>query len=286
MVKTDAEKGAVVPPILEVSDLSVGFSRYIGLTGRRYLPCLTGVSARVDRGQVLGVVGVSGAGKSLLAHAILGILPGNAVVGGEIRFEGEILEKARSEALRGRRIALVPQSIAHLDPLVRAGRQVRWAALRAGISPSHAGIAAQDALARYRLPAVVADFYPHMLSGGMARRVLLAMATVASADLIIADEPTTGLDPTNVQTVMTCLRTLADRGKAVMVITHDICSVAAIADNITIIRAGQTVETASAKAFYGRGEMLATEYGRCLWCAVPDNGFTLGPIVEGRMAGE
>ncbi|MDF2715488.1 MAG: oligopeptide/dipeptide transporter, ATPase subunit, partial [Paenibacillus sp.] len=112
-------------PILEVDDLSVSFTQYTGRLRQTTMRVLQGMSLDVNQGEVVAVIGSSGSGKSLLAHAILGILPGNATVEGAIRFEGETLTPRSQEALRGKHIALVPQSVNYLDPLMRVGAQVR-----------------------------------------------------------------------------------------------------------------------------------------------------------------
>lgn len=259
--------------MLKIEHLCLSFVRYHGLLRRMQLPCLTGLSLDVAAGEVVAIVGASGAGKSLLAHAIVGILPPNARISGQIFYENEVLSAVRQVRLRGREIALVPQSVASLDPLTRVGRQVAWAARRAGIEASRAPQAARRALAAYGLDDGVLERFPHELSAGMARRVLLAMATVGDARLIVADEPTTGLDADNVATAMAQLRALADQGKAVIVITHDIPAALNIADRVAVIRNGRTHEIAAAAAFDGNGTALATRYARKLWNALPANDF-------------
>ncbi|RUT35153.1 ABC transporter ATP-binding protein [Arsenicitalea aurantiaca] len=259
--------------MLEITDLSIAFRRYGPLLTRRETRMLGPLELTLSRGEVLAVVGASGAGKSLLAHAIFGVLPGNAVVSGALRLDGTPLDAARQAALCGRLMALVPQSITHLDPLVRAGRQVGWAAGRSGHARRARHGLARDALARFGLGPDAARAYPHALSGGMARRVMLAMASVGSADLIVADEPTNGLDPENAGRVLDHLRSLADRGRAVMMITHDLTGALGHADRVAILREGQLVEIAPATAFRGAGEGLASPYARALWQALPANGF-------------
>jgi peptide/nickel transport system ATP-binding protein len=262
--------------MLHVDDLSVSFVRYRGLFGRTRVTGLSGLSIEIGKGEVRAVVGASGAGKSLLALAILGLLPPNAEQGGRIRFAGEDLTAERARALRGHRIAFVPQSIACLDPLARTGRQVAWAARRAGIPRRRIASAAREAVARFGLEGGAERAFPHELSGGMARRVLMAIATIGQADLLVLDEPTTGLDPDNIRTTMTHLRALADEGRAVLVITHDIAAVLPIADELTILRDGAGIETAPAAAFAGTGDGLRTSYARALWRALPQNAFA-GP---------
>lgn len=260
--------------MLAVDNLAVSFLRYSGWLRRTRLPCLSDVSVTLAAGEVLGVIGASGAGKSLLAHAILGLLPPNAEQGGTITFAGEPLTPLRQARLRGRQIALVPQSIAFLDPLARTRRQVTWAARRAGLARTEAFGAAAGALAAQGLEEPAARAYPHELSGGMARRVLLAIASVGEADLVICDEPTTGLDRKTIARMLAQLRALADQGKAVMVITHDLAAVLPYADKVTVLRDGTAQETVSARAFTGHGDALASPYSRALWRSLPQNDFS------------
>jgi peptide/nickel transport system ATP-binding protein len=226
----------------------------------------------VDRGEVLAVVGQSGAGKSLLAHALLGVLPKNARVTGTIRFMGRELTPAETIRLRGRRIALVPQSVTYLNPLLHVGVQIARAAELAGVERKGARIAALDVLKRYRLEKEIARRFPFQLSGGMARRILTATATVGGADLILADEPTNGLDRDTAGETLSHLRELADCGKAVLLITHDVEAALSVADRVTVFCGGVTVEDALASDFNGGGK-LRHPYSRALWDALPGRGF-------------
>lgn len=260
--------------MLEINNLSVAFRRYRGVTSHSHMICLRDVSLSTDKYEIMAIVGGSGAGKSLLAHAILGILPSNAEVHGSITFAGERLTAKRQAELRGKAIALVPQSITFLDPLTHIGNQVIAAARRAGIPPRERKDAAAKALARFGLDAAVAGSYPHELSGGMARRVLLAVATVGDPGLIIADEPTRGLDTGNATVVLDYLRALAARGKTVLLITHDIRAALAVTDRVLVVRESRVVELAPASAFRGEGTQLTSDYSRALWRALPENEFS------------
>jgi peptide/nickel transport system ATP-binding protein len=240
---------------------------------RRWANCLDQCSLQVSPGEVHAVVGASGAGKSLLAYAIMGLLPTSARLNGPIYYQGEPLDGSRQRQLRGRELALIPQSLNALDPLVRTRRQVAWAAQRAGQSPAHAWYSSQAALDHYQLDSRAQEAYAHELSGGMARRVLTAMAHVSQAQLVIADEPTVGLDPHQRQRVLDALHGLADQGKSVILITHDLRHALPIADRVTIMRDGQQIETAPASAFQGRGALLTSPYSQALWLALPDNAF-------------
>lgn len=259
--------------MLDIDRLCLSFSRYHGLARRREIACLSDVSLTLERGEVLAVIGGSGSGKSLLAHAVMGILPANALVRGEVRIDGRPLDAAGRLALCGSRMALVPQSISHLDPLVRSGRQIAWAARRAGRARGAIPALVAGELARFRLGPEAARAFPHELSGGMARRVLLAIATAGSADLLIADEPTSGLDAANAGVVLAHLRRLAGEGRAVMLITHDLAGALRFADRVAIIRDGALSAIAPAADFTGDGEALASPYARALWRALPQNDF-------------
>tara|TARA_R110000824_G_scaffold43078_4_gene126205 strand:+ start:11505 stop:12338 length:834 start_codon:yes stop_codon:yes gene_type:complete len=259
--------------VLTINRLSLQLPLYVSWWKREWATCLNEFSLTFCSGEVHAVVGASGAGKSLLAYAIMGLLPSSARLNGQLAYQGTLLDEARQRQLRGRELALIPQSLNALDPLARTKRQVAWAAQRAGQSSRHARHSAQRALDHYQLDARAQQAYAHELSGGMARRVLTAMAHVSQARLVIADEPTVGLDPLQRQRVLDALRGLADQGKTVILITHDLRHALPIADRVTIMRDGQQVETASARAFQGSGASLASAYARALWLALPDNGF-------------
>mgnify|MGYP001032093097 FL=1 len=259
--------------MLSVHNLSITFTMYTtGLQRREFTP-ITGLDLDVGAGEVVAVVGESGSGKSLLAHAVLGILPRNARVAGEIRFQGELLTPERQAALRGKQIALIPQSVAFLDPLMRVGRQVRRAAELGG-SDGTADAAQRAIFRRYHLPDRAANLYPFQVSGGMARRVLVAAAVVSGASLLIADEPTPGLHPEIVAETLRHLRELAAEGRAVLLITHDIGAALRVADRVAVFYAGTTLEIAAAADFTGKGEALRHPYTQALWRALPQNDFT------------
>jgi peptide/nickel transport system ATP-binding protein len=271
----DVAAGVEGGPVLEVDDLSIGFTRYVAGLRRRRLEVVSGLDLTVSVGEVVAVVGSSGSGKSLLAHAVLGVLPPNAVVGGAIRYEGAPLDERRLRRLRGREIALIPQSVSHLDPVHRTGGQVERAARLAGAGDP--GASATASLSRLDLDAGAARRYPHELSGGMARRALTAIGTVGRPRLVIADEPTPGLHPEVVAETLRVLRSLADDGAAVVLITHDLAVSLEVADAVVTFYAGSTVEAAPASAFVGDGAELRHPYTRALWSALPANGFTSLP---------
>ncbi|SIQ17343.1 peptide/nickel transport system ATP-binding protein [Rhizobium sp. RU33A] len=260
--------------MLSVESLSIGFLRYDGLIHRCEVPALDGIDLKVDRGEIIALVGASGAGKSLLAHALFGILPENAVVRGSISLNGEPVEAANGG--KGPRMALVPQSLSHLDPLARCGKQLLWAAQRGGKTKTMADLV--TTLESFGLDAEVMRLYPHQVSGGMARRLLLAIATIGEPDLIVADEPTRGLDPNAADNVLRHLRRLADRGKAVLLITHDLVTAVSHADRVAILEQGRLLGIEPANAFSEDGRRLTLPYARALWLAMPGNQFTTAPL--------
>lgn len=254
--------------ILEVENLSISFTQYTTGLKQKNHKVISSLNVALEAGEILAVVGASGSGKSLLAHAILGILPSNARMSGTIRYRGETLSIKRQMALRGKEIALVPQSVNYLDPLMHVGNQVRTS-----VNQGEAAAAQREVFERYHLRSDVEKMYPFQLSGGMARRVLLSTAMVSGANVIIADEPTPGLDPAVIKEALHNFREFADNGCAVMIITHDIDSVLTIADKIAVFYAGTTVEVAPADNFTGDGKTLRHPYSKALWRALPQNEF-------------
>ncbi|TAD88744.1 MAG: ABC transporter ATP-binding protein [Alphaproteobacteria bacterium] len=257
-------------PLLSVDHVSVRF-RSAGWWRQRWVTVLADVSLSVARGEMVALIGASGAGKSVLAQAVLGVLPSTAAVSGVIQFEGTVLTPPVLARLRGRRIALVPQTLTHLDPVRRIGPQLVAAARRGGVPADLRVAAVRTELARYGLGEAVARQHPHTLSGGMARRALAAMATVGQADLLLADEATTGLDPEATLHALHLLRGLADDGRGVLVITHDLATVLRLADRVVVLYAGQTVEEVAGSAL-AQGA-VRHPYSHALWQALPSQSF-------------
>ncbi len=252
-------------PLLEISDLSVSFRMYDGSLEQRQLQVISSLSLTVYPGEILAVAGSSGSGKSLLAAAILGILPANAAVGGAMRYGGQPLTPERQRSLRGGEIALVPQSVAYLDPLMKVGRQAD------GHQKPRPTAKRRELFRRFGLPEKTERLYPFQLSGGMARRVLVSTALLADAQLVIADEPTPGMGLEQAKEALSMFREMADEGRGVVLITHDIDLAVDFADRIAVFYAGTTVETAPAEDF--RQGALRHPYSQALWRALPQNGF-------------
>lgn len=270
------------PPVLSVRGLSVRFR----MRGGRHVAAVTDASFDLAPGQCLALVGESGCGKSVLASALLGLLPGNAETAGTAHLDGvELLtasERELSRSVRGRRIGLVPQSpAAHLTPVRTVRAQLEETVRELTGTPKHAlRAAAEQAAARAAFPADHLDRHPHELSGGLAQRAATALALVGDAPLLLADEPTTGLDRDLVDRTVDELRRHIDApgdaegaGRALLMITHDLAAAERIADRVAVMYAGRIVELAGAPDFFGTPGPRHP-YARGLLDALPDRAFT------------
>jgi len=233
-------------PLLEVNDLRVEFP-----TRRGTLVAVDGVSFSIAPGEVLGVVGESGAGKSLTGMAIIGLLePPGRIAAGEIRLEGERIDNLpadRMRRIRGRRIGAIFQDpLTSLNPLYTVGKQLAETILtHLDVGKAEARERALRLLAEVGIPAPEArlEHYPHQFSGGMRQRVVIALALAAEPRLIVADEPTTALDVSIQAQIISLLKRLArDHGTAVMLITHDMGVIAETADRVAVMYAGRLAE--------------------------------------------
>lgn len=254
--------------LLEVIDMSVSFKMYENGLKQSYMQVIRNLCINVDRGEVLAIVGSSGSGKSLLAHGIIGLLPKNATITGTIKYDGEHLTRERQEKLRGKKIALVPQSVTYLDPLMKIGKQVQGK-----LKDEESKRKQKLSFKRYDLCEKSENLFPHQLSGGMARRALISTAEQEDVDLIIADEPTPGLDIDMAMKSLKYFRELADRGKGVILITHDIELAIKVADNIAVFYAGTTVEITPISDFLKGEKALRHPYTKALYNAMPQNDF-------------
>jgi peptide/nickel transport system ATP-binding protein/oligopeptide transport system ATP-binding protein len=238
--------------LLAVENLHVHFLLRDRADELRIARALNGVSLAVSAREVLGLVGETGAGKSLTALAVMGLLRAPAKrVAGRIAFDGvelTALDQAALNAIRGNRIGMIVQSPkTSLDPVTRIGAQL----VRAHLAHRRASRAAARARAEAMLAAVeIPDparrmlAWPHELSGGMAQRVLMALALINDPDLVIADEPTTGLDVTVQAQVLDLLRAkIRERDRAAIIITHDLGVVAQYCDSVAVMFAGTIVES-------------------------------------------
>lgn len=253
--------------ILEIKNMNISFCQYQKGMNQEELPVIQDLSLSVHEGEMVAVVGSSGSGKSLLAHGVMGILPYNAFMGGEIFYCGQLLTEKRIRKLRGREIVMVPQSTSYLDPLMKVGTQICKGKKNPEREKKLDGI-----FKRYGLEKSVQEQYPFELSGGMTRRVMISTAMIETPKLVIADEPTPGLHMKAAKRAMEHFRELADMGAGVLIITHDLELAMETADRILVFYAGYTLEDARAEDFQQQ-ETLRHPYTRALWRAIPKNGF-------------
>jgi peptide/nickel transport system ATP-binding protein len=277
--------------LLSIRDLSVSFATEGG-TAR----VLDAVSLSLAQGEIMGLVGESGCGKTTLARAILGALPPNAnVQGGVLVFDGQDLlsldPSAVADQMRGRAITFIPQDpYSSFSPLFTIGDQItellcwkspdrRPGERRYARSRRHADHArAVSMLRAVQLPdpEILLRKYPHELSGGQRQRVMIAMALLPEPKLVIADEPTTALDVTIQAQILKLLRTLAsERGVSVLFATHDLGTAWEICDRITVMYAGQELEAAPITDFF---RLPMVPYTRMLLDSLPSSGSALRGI--------
>ncbi|MFJ7254225.1 ABC transporter ATP-binding protein [Streptomyces sp. NPDC098085] len=253
------------------------------MRGGRDVAAVSDAHFDLAAGECLALVGESGCGKSVLASALLGLLPGNArTAGSAVLGDGTDLltadERTLARTVRGRRVGLVPQSpAAHLTP-VRTVRSQLEETLRelTGSRKPALRAAAEQAAARAAFPAGHLDRYPHELSGGLAQRAATALALIGDAPLLLADEPTTGLDRDLVERTVDELRRHTDGGRALLIITHDLAAAERIADRVAVMYAGRIVELAEAGPFFGEPGPRHP-YARGLLDALPERAFAPVP---------
>jgi peptide/nickel transport system ATP-binding protein len=245
-----------VSALLDVRDLTVDF-----VTEEGRIEAVDDVSFSVHPGEILGVVGESGSGKSVTALALLRLIrPPGRIVRGEIRFEGAdllALSEEQMRAVRGARISMVFQSPrTALNPVITVGAQIaRLYELHQGASRAQARGLSLDMLAQVGIaePERRARQYAHQMSGGMCQRVMIAMALATSPRLLLADEPTTGLDVSIAAQILDLLRDLGRRtGASILLITHDLGVVAEVCDRVAVMHAGQLVEVADVRTLFKR----------------------------------
>src|SRR5690625_4729733 len=239
---------------LQIRDLTVAFGR------RNPVPVVHGIDLDLTPGRIQGLAGESGSGKSVSSMAILGLLPTTAQVGGSITLEGQELIGLKPRELnkvRGAKIAMVFQDpSSSLHPQLRVGTQMTdHMRLHLGISKKEARARAVELLERLAVPepAEALDRYPHQFSGGQRQRIAIALALACDPQVLLADEPTTALDVTVQAGILHLLRDLArERDLAVLLVTHDLGVMSAIADDVAVMREGRIVESASRRDIFTR----------------------------------
>jgi peptide/nickel transport system ATP-binding protein len=257
-------------PLLAVEDLYIRFATPVG-----WVRAVNGVAFSMESGQTLGIVGESGSGKSVMARAIMNILPHRGTVHeGRVLLSGRNMFDVRSGELRqvlGKEVALIPQQpMAALNPVLSIGQQLSESLkLHLSMSDRAARSESLELLSSVRIPEPQRrlDEYPHQLSGGMCQRVMIAMALAARPKLLIADEPTTALDVTIQAQILELLKEQQEvRGMALILITHDMGVAAMCSDRIAVMYAGRFLETAPTRQIFRE---YRSPYTEALLTAVP-----------------
>ncbi|WES63070.1 dipeptide/oligopeptide/nickel ABC transporter permease/ATP-binding protein [Microbacter sp. GSS18] len=281
IVHREDARSKVSEKVLEISDLRVGYDQPDG----SHIEVVHGVSLDIRKGEVHGLIGESGSGKTQTAFAVLGLLPrGGHVTAGSIDYEGTQLADASDKVyagVRGARIGYIPQEpMSNLDPSFTIGSQlVEPLRKNLGLSKKEATERSLDLLARVGIPHPrrTFDAYPFEVSGGMAQRVLIAGAVSTDPDLIIADEPTTALDVTVQAEVLELLRDLqSERHMAMLLVTHNFGVVADLCDRVTVMQNGLFVEQGPVRAIFNDAQH---PYTKTLLDAILDEGPARGPLV-------
>ncbi|WP_298501537.1 ABC transporter ATP-binding protein [uncultured Methanobrevibacter sp.] len=264
--------------LLEVNNLSISFTQYVQGLNRHDSKVISDLTIDVNESEIVAVLGSSGSGKSLLAHSILGILPYNSHVTGELKYKGKVLDQQLKEELRGKEICLIPQSVNFLDPLMKVSEQA-IGECKDENEHNQKQIRQREIFSKYGLDESVDGLYPFELSGGMARKVLLSTALIEDPNLLIADEPTPGLDAKSVEETINDIKNLKDHGKGVLLITHEIDVALKTADRIAIFYSGYVIEINNVENFKNSDNVLHP-YTKALIDALPRNGFKLTEGVQ------
>ncbi|WP_322627439.1 ABC transporter ATP-binding protein [Aedoeadaptatus coxii] len=258
--------------VLTIENLNVGFEQYTSFFKKRIVHVVHDLNLEVKESEVLAIFGASGSGKSLLAHAILKLLPYNSIVTGKVEYKGKELTHERLKRLYGNQISFIPQTVNSLNPLLKVGRQSELTADKKDV---------ERVYKKFGLSEETLGLYPHELSGGMLRRVLVSNSILSGARLIIADEPTPGLDKNSIETIIKYFRSLKSQGKTAVIITHDIEMALRCADRIAFFYDGTIIEVVEACELDSYGTNLTHPYSRALFRALPENGFN--PVREGDL---
>ena len=241
---------------------------------RREVQVVHDLNLEVRENEVFAIFGASGSGKSILAHSVLKLLPYNAKVTGEILYKGREITDKNIESLRGSDIWLIPQTVNSLNPLSKIKDQTR-------INLSKDKYPLQEKVySDFGLDKNVLELYPHELSGGMARRVLVADAILSDADLLIADEPTPGMDKKSTDEIIDMFKAKKESGKTIVLITHDMEMALQCADRIGIFYDGTIIEVFDTKRFLQGEDVLTNTYAKMLIRAMPEREFKAPTLEE------
>lgn len=253
--------------LLELKNLTISFSDNLTFN-QKTTTVVKNINFKVEKKSIVAIVGASGAGKSLLAHAILGILPKNAICTGEIIFQDKVLSNQDFNKYRGQEFSLIPQSVNYLDPLLKIKKQL-------GLKPEYIE-RAKKLMNDLGLEEDVLELYPRELSGGMARRVLFALSLASESEIILADEPTPGMQASQAVKALSILKEqVINQKKSVILITHDLDLALEFADQIVFLNQGQVINTMSPAQFNLGPDIWWNDFTKQMYHAMPQHEFSL-----------
>lgn len=258
-------------PLLEIKDLNIRFQTRYGTVN-----VVDNINLNIGRGETLCIVGESGCGKSVLAVSVLGLLPENAVITGEINYCGKNIAGSTDKSYRGKEIAMIfEQPMSCLNPVMSVGAQIAEAIrVNSACTKKQAVEEAKSRLDEVGIPVKRFNEYPHQFSGGMQQRVMIAIALSCQPSLLIADEPTTSLDLTVQYQILELIDRIKERYKlSMIIITHDLGVVAEMADTVAVMYAGTLLEVSPVREFF---KEPVHPYSKALMEVV--SGYTFNPI--------
>lgn len=254
--------------ILKVQNYKIGFNQYYKLIKRRQIWPVKEINLTIKEKEILAIVGASGSGKSLLAHGIMGILPNNSIQKGQIYFKDKPLDKNNRKEVIGSKIKFIPQSVRNLDPTRKVGKQLEETL---NLDDKDKKSYVINLLKSLSLDEKVYDLYPHQLSGGMVRRILVATCYGDNTELIIADEPTPGIHPEVLEEMMNEFKEFKEKGNSILFITHDMKMAMKIADRVAFFWDGRIIDVNTTEEILN--EDLSSSFALKLWKAQASNKF-------------
>ena len=256
--------------MLQLKNVTLSHGQERWFRPRQWQPILQDINLELQEGELVALVGSSGEGKSLLLQSILGLLPNTMKVTGQIALDKQTLTAKQQQTLRGNTIGYIPQSVSALNPLLKVGKQIIKSSQLNGQNTTHQTLCEQ--LSHYHLCHSLLNQYPLMLSGGMAKRLLMISATLNPTRFILADEVTAWLDQQHSEILLQHLKALCQQGQGILWVTHDLHLAARFADRVILLNEGTIKETVTTETLSSGG---GSHWLQSLWRTLPEHQFHL-----------
>lgn len=256
--------------MLKLQNVTLSHGQERWLRPRLWQPILQDINLELQQGELVALVGSSGEGKSLLLQSILGLLPNTMKISGQIMLDNTRLTRKDQQALRGNTIGYIPQSVSALNPLLKIGKQLIHASQINGQNTTHQTLCEQ--LSHYNLCHSTLNKYPLMLSGGMAKRLLMISAALSKTRFILADEVTAWLDQQHSEILLQHLKSLCLKGQGILWVTHDLHLASHFADRVILLNEGTIKETVTTDTLCAGG---GSHWLQSLWQTLPEHQFHL-----------